>query len=273
MSGERSRVEGGVPVHRRRTGAGVGRLLSVVLALVVAAGCASVDRLAGLDGEELYQVGARAFEEGEWSDAIAAFERHLNQAPGHARNADARILLARAHVERREYILGAAEFERFLQLHPNHGMAPEASIGACRAYEALSPIPPRDQTYTRRARDACAETVRQFQGLNVAAEAEAIRFRMVERLAEREYEEGRFYQRRGGHDSAILVFEDVVRRYPDTRWAPVALLAIYRSYQALGWTEEAMEEADRLLRFYPDSDPARELAEELGDRGAGIGLF
>jgi len=252
-------------------GRGLVRLFALV-ALLVAGGCASTDRYAGLDAEALFQMGQQAYESRDWSGAVAALERHLSQAPGHARNPEARMMLASAHVERGEYIIGAAEYERFLQLHPNHGSAPEASIGACRAYESLAPIAPRDQTYTRRARDACFQTVQQFRGLNVAIEAEQIRFRMVERLAEREYGEGRFYQRRGGHDSAILVFEDVVRRYPETRWAPMALLAIHNSYNSLGWAEEASEEADRLLRLYPDSEAARELRETLGDRGAGTAL-
>jgi len=253
------------------SGRSLGFLLALV-ALLVAGGCASADRYAGLDPEALFQMGQQAYESGDWSGAVDALERHLSQGTGHVRNPEARMMLASAHVERREYILGAAEYERFLQAHPNHGSAPEASIGACRAYEALAPIAPRDQTYTRRARDACFETVQQFRGLNVALEAEQIRFRMVERLAEREYQEGRFYQRRGGHDSAIVVFEDVVRRYPETRWAPMALLAIHNSYSALGWAEEASEEADRLLRLYPDSDAARELRADQGDQGAGSAL-
>ena len=255
------------PMSGRRFGC-----LLALAALLFAGGCASADRYSGLDPDALFQMGQEAYESRDWSGAVTALERHLSQGPGHIRNPEARMMLAAAHVERGEYILGAAEYERFLQLHPNHGSAPEASIGACRAYEALAPIAPRDQTYTRQARDACFETAQQFQGLNVALEAEQIRFRMVERLAEREYAEGRFYQRRGGHDSAILIFEDVVRRYPETQWAPMALLAIHNSYNALGWVEEASEEADRLLRLYPDSDAARELREDQGDGGAGAAL-
>jgi outer membrane protein assembly factor BamD len=249
-----------------------GRGVVLLLLAILTPACASVDRYEGLDADDLYEMGVRAFEDEDWSLAVGAFERKLAGYPGHERAPEARMYLARAHVERNEFILAAAEFERFLQLHPMHGMAPEASLGACRAYEQLSPIAPRDQTYTIRAMDACYETTRQFLGLNVAVEAESIRFRMEERLAERIYQEGRFYQRRGGHDSAILVFEDVVREYPQTRWAPMAMLAMHRSYLELGWEEEASEEAERLLRLYPDSEAAGELEGDFGVSAFGGGV-
>jgi outer membrane assembly lipoprotein YfiO len=174
----------------------IGGLLAA-LGLLWLSACASTNPYLGLSGDELWDSGFAAYEDGDWEDAITAFQLLLSQSPGHPRTAEARIFTARAHVERQEYITAAAEFERFLELHFNHGLAPEASLELCRAYAELAPIPQRDQTYTRRARDACLQTEQEFRGLSVAQEAEEIHLRMVDELAERAYQNARFYQRRG----------------------------------------------------------------------------
>lgn len=239
----------------------------VVAAFLVwaAAGCSSAPAYQGMEAPQIFELAQQALEEGEWNDAIDAFERLISAHPGFPRLDEARMGLAQAHFEKGEYVTAAAEFERFIIRYPSHGRVAEASLGICRSYAALSPHPQRDQEYTARARDACRQTRDEFQGMNVAEEAEEIRREMVEKLAESEYLAGRFYQRRDFHDSAIIYFQDVVDFYPETRWAPRAFLAMYRSYRAIGWDEEAEEARDRLLFLYPDSQPAAELrAEEDG---------
>jgi outer membrane protein assembly factor BamD len=255
--GEPGRVLSG-PVRLRTAG------WTFVLAVLLAA-CASTPPWMGMDGDQLFEYGLEQFEDRDWDEAILAFERLVASFPGHARGAEARMYLARAHFRKGEFISAAAEFERFLQRYPSHGLAPEASLGICRAYAELAPHPQRDQEYTQRAREACRATASEFQGMNVAQEADSIRVTMVERLGERWFQEGRFYQRRNFHDSAILIFQDVVDFFPETSWAPRSLLALYRSYEAIGWEEEARQSRDRLLFLYPDSEAAREVREERAD--------
>jgi len=222
-------------------------------------GCASSPPWMGMDGEQLYAYGQERFEARDWDEAIVAFERMVASFPGHPMGADARMQLARAHFAKKEYVSSAAEYERFLQRYPSHGMSPEASLGICRAYAELAPHPQRDQEYTRRAREACRATASEFRGMNVATEADSIRIEMVNRLAERRFQEGRFYQRRNFHDSAILVFQEVVDFFPETDWAPQALLALHRSYGMIGWEEEAEQTRQRLLFLYPNSEAAEEV--------------
>ena len=246
----------------------VGRLSGIALAVIAAFGataCASTgDPLADLGPEELWSIGIEAFEDGDWSDAIEAFERLVNRNPGHPRNPEARMHTAQAYMEQGDYVMAADDYERFLRLHPGHGLASQASLGVCRAYAELAPHPQRDQRYTRRARDACGRTILEYPLLDVAEEAAQIREDMIDLLAERAYEEARFYQRRDAHNSAIVLFEEVADQYEDTRWGPLALLAMYRSYRDLGWTEEAVETAERLLAQHPDSEPADRLRQEDG---------
>ncbi|MEX0935390.1 MAG: outer membrane protein assembly factor BamD [Gemmatimonadota bacterium] len=238
------------------------------LVLSLAWGCASTPEYLSMEGDQLWETGVQAFDEGDWEEAIRRLERLVNQFAGHPQSPEARIYIARAYEERGEYISAAAEYERFLQYYFNHGLAPDASLGICESYAELSPHPQRDQSYTERARDACGVTAREFQGLSVAQTADSIRTAMVDRLAESVFVEAEFYQRAGLHNSAILVFEDLVARFPETPWAPRAIQGMYQSYTELGWEEEAVEAAERLEREYPGSEPAQALREEGTPRAA-----
>jgi outer membrane protein assembly factor BamD len=248
-----------------RGGGGRGGRLGVllVLALLLAA-CASAPRFVGMEAEPLFDRAVALFEDGDWNEAIEAFDQYLFDFPGEARAAEARHFLARAHFEKREFITAAAEFERFLQLWPSHGLAPEASLGVCRSYQRLSPVAQRDQTYTERAVDACRNTMNEFAGMNVAEEARTIQREMIDRLAQREYEDARFYERRGLYDSAILIYQDLVDFFPQSSWAPRGFLGLYRSYRAINWEAEAEQARARLLANYPDSPEARELRDGDG---------
>jgi outer membrane protein assembly factor BamD len=252
--------------------------LGLALAFALCAGaCASVPAYLSMEAEELWSTGNAAFERGDWDEAIERLERFVVVTPGDARAPEARILVARAYAGRGEYLTAASEYEVFLQLHPSHGLAPEASLGICQAYAALAPHPQRDQAYTVDAEEACGVTAFEFRGLSVAATADSIRLAMIDRLAEAAFQRAEFYERVNLYNSAVDYFEHVIAEYPDTPWAPRALLGVYHSYTALGWLPEAEETAARLLETYPGSAAAAELAAErdaegLPPPGAGGGL-
>ncbi|MEX2529745.1 MAG: outer membrane protein assembly factor BamD [Gemmatimonadota bacterium] len=240
---------------------GMRAVFGLLLACVIVA-CSSSPPYAGVSDDEIVEHGLAAYEAEDWDEVVESLGRVVLAVPNHPRGAEVRLALAEAYFEREEYLSAAAEFEMFLARYPSDGRAPNASIGICRSYAELSPHPQRDAEYTRRARDTCRNTVLDFQGTNIAEEAERIRVEMVEKLAQKEYEEGRFYERRDLYDSAILYYQDLVEQYPGTSWAPRGWAALYRTYQIIGWTEEAEEARSTLLSLYPNSPEAAELRAE-----------
>jgi outer membrane protein assembly factor BamD len=259
-----------VPFEGRTAGSPRGRSpfrlsLLLLLALPLLAGCRSTPTFMVLEADPLLEYAEGRFEAEKWADAIQALDRFLFAYPGHERTPEARMLLARAHFAQEEFITSAAEFERILQRFPSHGLVPEASLGICQSFAALAPVSQRDQGYTQRAVDACRDTMNEFPGMNVAEQARDLQREMINRLAQREYEEGLFYERRGLFDSAIGIYQELVDFYPQTVWAPRGFLALYRSYLAINWQQEAEQAKSRLLSNYPDSPEAAEL------RGPGEG--
>lgn len=243
----------------------IGALLLV--GALSAAGCASTTPYQGMTIQEVYDAGIRSYENGEWDDAIEAFETVLFAAPNSEVAPEARYRMGRAFFEQGEYVSAASEFERLLERFPVHDRASDASLGVCRSYAQLSPIVQRDQTDTERAYQACSETVADFPGTEAAERAAEIRDRMWQKLAEKVFVGGEFYFDRQLYDSALIYYEEVVEEYPDTRVAPRALRRMYDAYRAIGYDEEAEETLDRLLQEYPDSEAARELGRRTDRRG------
>jgi outer membrane protein assembly factor BamD len=235
----------------------------LVLAALIT-GCATTSPYTGMSADELFAMGAGEFEDGDWGKAIEVFERLIFAEPTYERLVEARMYLARAYYNKGEYITSVAEFSRVLDRHPGHPLAPEASLGVCKSFVAQSPNVQRDQNYTVQAWTACQNTVSDFAGNPVAAEARELRDQMEAKLAEKIFIGGEFYFRRKLYSSGIIYFNDVLEQYPRNRWAAKALLRLYQSYVALDWEAEAQDARDRLLREFPDSEEAAEIRTEGG---------
>ena len=216
-----------------------------------------------MEPEEVFSEGEALAEAEEWGDAVEALEYFTTRYPIHARQPDARWLLAHAYFEEEDFIQAATEFDGFATSYMDDPRAPEAALMTCRSYAELAPIPERDQQYTRRARDRCDFVSRDYPGTDVAEEALEVRDEMVELLAEKDFQAAEQYKDRGAYDSAIIYFEEILERFPDTSWAPRALLAKYESYREIGYEREAEEARERLLAEFPDSPEAAELEETV----------
>jgi len=247
------------------------QVVAGLFAVALLGGCAATSEFEGLDGDDLFEIGAREYEAGEWDKATEVFERLLFADPSYARLVEARMYLARAYYNKGEFITSVSEFTRILDRNPGHPLAPEASLGICQSYVAQSPDVQRDQTFTVQAWSACQNTLGDFRGTEVAVEAESLRDQMEGKLAEKIFVNGDFYYRRKFYHSGIIYFNDVLDQYPGNEWASQALLRLHQSYLGLEWDVEAGEARDRLLREFPDSEAAKMVGAggEGGDGGSG----
>jgi outer membrane protein assembly factor BamD len=234
------------------------RALTATLLWLGAAACASTNRYAGMSPEQLHVLGQQEFDQGDYEDAILALDRLLLVFPDYTRVAEARYLMARSYYEDKQYLLASDEFLRFLERHAGHLLAAEAAIGVCRSYVALSPIPARDQNYTRQAFNVCRDVAREYTTSEVATEAAQLAQQMRTKLAEKEFDTGQHYYSRDQLDSAVLYWEALLDEYADTDWAPRALRGIYCSKVKIGYEDEAEEARLQLLNSYPESEEARQ---------------
>jgi outer membrane protein assembly factor BamD len=229
---------------------------------LVLSGCTSSSPYQGLDDEQLYAMGLSEYEEGDFDNAAKALDRLLLAFGASDRIVAARLLLGHAYYGKGDFLTARSEYTRFLDRYAGHPDAPEAALGVCRSLVALSPEPQRDQAYTMDAMSVCRNVVVDYAGTEEAGAAADLANQMRFKLAEKDYLNADFYFRRKLFDSAIIYFEAVADRYPETEWAPKALLGLYRSNLAIGYEDLAEDARQRLLTNYPDSEEARSVSSD-----------
>jgi len=230
-----------------------------LLALVLLAACGGGDPYQGLDADALYRMAEIELAEGDSENAIEVLERLHISFGDWPRIPDAGMLLAQAHFDDGDYLTARSEYRRFLDRFAENPRAPEAAAGECRSLSELAPDPQRDQGYTEEAITVCGNVVVDYAGTPAATEAEQLRSSLRFTMAEKEYLNGNHYFRRRQYDSAIIYYQFVIELYPETEFAPRALLGLFRANEAIGYADLADEARNRLLQEYPDSPEAGEL--------------
>ena len=241
---------------RRNTNRTIVWIASLALGL---AACRGADPYQGLDAETLFRNAQTEYEEGNYGNAIEALERLVVSFQSSELLPEARYLLAQSHFADGEYITARSEYERFLDRYVGHELSAAAALGMCESLAGLAPHPQRDQGFTIEAITICGNVIVDYAGTPESLDAAEIRDALRATMAEKEFLNAAHYFRRKQYDPAIKYYEFVVNLYPESEFAPQALLGLYRSNDEIGYDDLAEEARARLLREYPDSEAAAEL--------------
>jgi outer membrane protein assembly factor BamD len=132
----------------------------------------------------------------DYFDAVEILERLLRANPGSSLVPQARMRLGDAHYGLEEFVLARAEYERVIQDHSSSPFLEEARFKIARSVYASIHAFDRDPTETDQAITLLAEFLRDYPESAFAPEAKTALADCRDRLARREFETGRFYERR-----------------------------------------------------------------------------
>ena len=235
-----------------------------LLLLPAACGKTFEERIRSFSNEELYRVALREFEREKWDNAMQAFERLTLNLP--ARD----TLLPRSywylgltHERKREYLLAAQTFTRLTESFPNDTLGDDALLQAGRAYASLWRRPELDAGYAQTALSTLQSLQTLYPQSNLRDEADQEIRRLLEWLAQKDYQTGLFYLRRKAYDPAIIYFRDVIERYPETPTVREAYLRLVETYRTINYREEAEETCLAAGRAYPADPTVRELCRDV----------
>ncbi len=262
------------------------RATGLVLAsgLICLGACgASVSPYQGMTADQIYARAQADLADEDYGDAADALDHLLLSTPDFPQADEATLLLADSYYNDEKYITAAAQYARFVQRYPRHPETARASLQNCLSYAAIAPIAQRDQGPTRQALGACRNVAANFFGTPEADSAAAVAGTMIDRLAEAQFQASEHYFRIGALISAILYYEDVVELYPETEYAPKALMRIIEANEKMEFYEEVELAREQLITLYPLSDEAAVIREQMnvggmaadtanaGGRGSGRG--
>ncbi|RMF58640.1 MAG: outer membrane protein assembly factor BamD [Bacteroidetes bacterium] len=243
-----------------------------LLLIVLLAGCSGTGRIRYETPKEAFEKGMAAYEAGKYDEAILYLQGAFDFGRTHEYAADAQLYLARAHFANKDYLLAASEYNRFVQIYRSDPRVPDAEFERAMTYYMRSPSFELDQTDTETAIEQFQLFLNRYPNHPKVPEAEARIRELREKLARKQYEAGRLYERRELFEAAARSYEAAFDRFPDTSWADDALVGAMRAY--LAYSDQsipsrqrerllpALEHYERLVQLFPDSPLLKE-AEAL----------
>jgi outer membrane protein assembly factor BamD len=255
---------------------------ALVLALsgAVVAGCSGSGEATADSAQEAFDRAQDALTRRKYDRAVELFRTTLDFGRTGEIADDAQLGLARAYAGSREYLLAGAEFTRFIDLYRADPRVEEAAYERIQSYAALSPTYELDQTDTATAMSYIEGFLSQYPTSPRAPAAQALLAEMREKLARKQYEEGRLYERRDLFEAAVISYRGVLDQYPTSVYADDALFGAVRAQVRLADNSvaarqearyrEALRLYDQLVSLFPQSPTLAEAQAEYDRAYRGV---
>jgi outer membrane protein assembly factor BamD len=242
-----------------------------LVALAGLVGCSSGNKIDASSPKTAYEKGMTEYEEGDYAKAVKYFQTVFNYGRGNEWAPEAQFQLAMAQRKREKHLVAANEFKRFAQLYRNNAKVPIAEFEQAKSYYLRSPNYHLDQSDTKKAIELFQLFIDRYPDHELLSEAKANIDEMQEKLAHKQYDAARLYERREMWEAATESYRSLFDQYPETPWADDALLGSLRSYveyanlsvqrkQAERY-QKALDQYAQLQQLFPKS-PLLEKARE-----------
>ncbi len=232
------------------------RFLSLFLVglAVVAAGCGSSEKATqSVSVEERFAHAKELYDDKDYLEAINEFTVITLQYQGSAHAADAQFYLGECRFQRGEYLLASFEYGVVKRNYPASPRVPEAQYKLALSYYMLSPKSYLDPQYTRKAIDEFQTFVEYYPTNPLVADADAKIKELTNRLAKKQYDTARLYTTMEYYKAALFYYDDVIDRYHDTEYAPLAYLDKAELLVTRKRYREAREALDAFASRFPQS--------------------
>ena len=164
------------------------------------------------------------FNDEDYLKAINEFTVITLQNQGSAYADSAQFFLADCRFRRGEYLVAATEYGYLKRSYPASPLVPEAQYKLALSYYNLSPKADLDQEYTKKAIDEFQTFVDYYPKNEHASDADARIMELNTRLAKKEYNTAQLYETMEYYPASLFYFEDIIDKYHDTEYAPLAHL-------------------------------------------------
>lgn len=152
-------------------------------------------------------------------EAIAIYEEVITALPHHELAAQALFGKAKLLLKDEEYKASIETYQTLIRRFPKHPLAIESFIGIAQVYLTQSQDRYPDQDFLDLAEINLKKFHFSFPGEERVAEAENMFLEMKEIFAGNLYDTGRFYERTKKPHAALIYYNRIMSKYPDTKVA------------------------------------------------------
>jgi outer membrane protein assembly factor BamD len=240
------------PHHPTAEALGVWVLGCLLVGVVLVGGCASTGA-PRRSADEWFELGQRELARRKYSRAEEAFSKFLEQHPQDRRRPEALMGLADAMYGDKRYEEAKFQYRRFLELFPASPEAAKAQFNSAMcSFQRMKTID-RDQSTTQEAVQEFQRLIQFYPRSPYVDEATAKLAESREQLAAYELYVGRFYYRQGAYPAAIGRFQGLLKVYPEVSFADEVFFLLGNAYERNDNSQDAASVFDELVKRYPQS--------------------
>lgn len=209
--------------------------------------------------EDRLNYAIKLYEQTDYQEATDEFQALILQYPGSSIVDDAQYYLGMSRYQRREYILAAFEFSRLIRNMSASEFLPLAQFMLAESYYQLSPNVNLDQSYSKKAIEEYQAFIDFFPLHENVFEAEKKLKELNYKLARKEFETARIYDKLEYYSASIKYYDNVMEIYHDTEFAPLAMYNKILILEKRKQNDKALEEAIKFMDKYPDHPNYRDV--------------
>lgn len=200
-----------------------------LLAVASLSGCSSGETVTHKKTvEEIFTAAMQAYEDNDWTEALAQFDVIKLQYPASQYADDAQYRIAEISYRRGEYVMAAYNYSVVRRSFPTSEWAKPSSFKVGECYEELTLPPDRDQDYTRKAIQAYTEFQQLYPTDSLSLKAVEKIHTLRNALAERFLLVAEHYVKTNSRKAALLYYEGLINEYPDSDYYEDALVGKIR---------------------------------------------
>ena len=228
--------------------------VAVIGFTLMIAGCGSSEKATtGGSVDERFAHAKALYDNKDYLEAINEFTVITLQYQGSSHAADAQYYLGECRFARGEYLLASFEFSVVKRNYPASPRVADAQYKLAYSYYMMSPRSSLDPQYTRKSIDEFQQFVEYYPKDSLVTDADAKIKELTNRLAKKQYETARLYTTMEYYKAALVYYDDVIDRYHDTEFAPLAYLDKTDLLLSRKRYREARETLDAFNARFPQS--------------------
>jgi outer membrane protein assembly factor BamD len=232
------------------------RIIIIILCSLLVFSCSNnkkTDELAGFTPEQLYRDGMKKLHAGSYKEALKYFDRISQEYPYSPLASRAQLMESYAYYRSGKFEYAIAALDDYISLYPGEKSVEYAYyLKSLCYYDQIVDIK-FDQNITELTKVALTDVINRFPDSDYARDARFKLSLVLDHLAGKEMEIGRFYIKQGNIISAINRFQTVIEQYQTTTHIQEALYRAVECYHILGVKAEAKKYAAVLGSNYPQS--------------------
>lgn len=195
-----------------------------ILASLLVSGCMTPThkKYAGRSAEEIYLAAYNQFKGKKFRTALDSFEEVERQYPASFWAIKGKLMAAYCAYKSKNYVEAIEVLENFLNTYPMHQHAAYAQYLLALCYYSQIPTIDRDHAKSEKALYYLQVLSKKYPNSEYTRDAQERINILLDRLAAKELEMGRNYQKDNMHIAAMGRFAEVFEKYPNTNQAEEA---------------------------------------------------